>query len=272
MDIYLFDNYRKVLEVAFREKKKQDSRFSYRKFAELAGIKNPGCLHDVIKGKRPLSERLTEKAIEIFEIKNAHADYFRLLVAYGNERDPVLRRALYREMERKRAYSRFFKLHGGQVRYYQDTVYPLLIAALEAHPIREEYEDLGRFLDPTLPAGRVEKCIGELCSWGLVRRDDDGILRVVHKFLKPPKTLRELVRGMNKMWLEQATEALDRIDPDDRHISTILLSVSDDARKRILDKLERFRSEIFEIAENDTDADSVMQLSLAYFPKSKSDI
>jgi len=269
VDIYLYDDYRKVLEVAFREKKKQNPHFSYRQFAQMAGIKNPGYLHDVLKGKRRLSPRVTEKSIEIFQFKGPHADFFRLLVSYGNERDPIQKRGIYRELERKRAYSRFFKLHGGHVRYYQDTCYPLLIAALESYPIKDEYDTLGQFIDPAIPASKIKRYIHDLCMWGLVNRDSEGVLRVVHKFLKPPETLKELVRSMNKKWLEEGTEALDRIPPEQRHVSTVILSLSKDARQQILDKLERFRSEVFEIVEKDSNADSVMQLSLVYYPKSK---
>ncbi len=269
MDVYLFDDYRKFLAACFKEKKKQEAGFTYREFATLAQIKNPGYLHDVIRGKRRLSKRVLERCIDIFNISPVHAEYFRLLVAYAHAKDPVDKQSLRKQLHRRRSYSTFFKLNAAHVRYYEDTTYPLLIAAIETMDFRGDWEQLGAALSPPVAPGKAKKCTEELCEWGLVEHTPDNRYIVVNKFIKPPETFSTLVRTMNRQWIGEAQDALDTVPPDERHMSTILLSVSQSAREQIMNKLERFRYEVFDIVDRDSDASEVMQLSLLYFPRTR---
>ncbi len=269
MDIFRYDDFRQFLRDCFERKKKEDSSFSHRQFALLAGIKNPGYLLDVIKGKRRLSERVLEEAIKIFAIKPSHADFFRALVAYGQARKPAERQALYKELLNRRAHSNFVRLNSAQVKYYEDTAYPLLIAAVETTDFRGDYEKLAAFLDPPMQTGKVKKCIRELCQWNMIRQRADGRYIIVERFLEPPKTLRGPVRRINGAWFDEAREALVRFGPDKRHVSTLLLSISEEARDQIMERIESFRRDILDIVNRDGDAQVVMQLSTAFFPKSK---
>jgi uncharacterized protein (TIGR02147 family) len=63
---------------------------------------------------------------------------------------------------------------------------------------------------------------------------------------------------------------LFRFPAEERHVSTLLLSVSDEARKRLQDGIERFRREVLDIVSGDSGKpESLMQLSIQYFPKTK---
>lgn len=269
MDIYQYDDFRIFLRDGFENMKRLDAGFSYRKFAMAAEIKNPGYLVDIIKGKRNLGDRLLEKVVEIYGLKPAEGEFLRLLRDFGQSRMPSEKQEILREILNRRNHSAFVRLNPGQTRYYEDTLYPLLIAAVEALDFRGDYDALAAFLDPPMASGKVKKGIRDLCEWGLIRQRGNGRYHVVNRFLEPPATMMGLVKRMNGEWIRQAPEALTRFDPGRRHISSIILSISEKARAQIQDKLEQFRREVLEIAEKDNNAQQVMQLSLMYFPKSK---
>ena len=73
---------------------------------------------------------------------------------------------------------------------------------------------------------------------------------------------------MNRDWILQAAEALTKIPATERSISTSILAVSEETRKKIQDRIDVLRREIFELAKADTAAETVMQFSLQFFPKS----
>ena len=66
-----------------------------------------------------------------------------------------------------------------------------------------------------------------------------------------------------------AGDAISRFNPEQRHISTLLLNISEDAHRLISKKIEQFREEVFEIVKSDSSAQRIMQLSVQFFPKSQ---
>jgi uncharacterized protein (TIGR02147 family) len=269
IDIYKYDDFRQWLRDAVEAIKKEDASFSYRHFAEIAEVKNPGTLLDVIQGKRALSSKVQEACVKVFGLKTVQAEFFRLLVQYHQARNITEKADFLRELQNRRAHSSFVRLNTAQVRYYEDTAYALVLSATEALDFRGDYQELASFLRPSLPLVKVKKCVRELCDWGLLRQDSSGQYLVVSRFLEPPSTLKEPVRRMNRDWILQSAEALLEIPAKERQISSSIIAVSEATRKKILDCIEKMRHEIFDLAEADTAAETVMQLSIQYYPKSQ---
>ena len=268
LDIYQYDDFRQYLRDAFETQKKEDPSFTHRRFAELADVKNAGTLHDVIQGKRMLSVKVQEACVRVFGLKPVAAEFFRLLVDYRQCKNPEDQTGIFREIQNRRAHSSFVRLNAAQVRYYEDTAYALVLSAVEAAQFRGNYEDLAGFLRPALPILKVKKCVRDLCDWGLMRQGSDGIYVVTSRFIEPPSTLREPVRLMNRDWILQSAEAILKVAPKDRHMSTVILAVSENTRQKIMERIEDARRDIFALAQADTAAETVMQLSMQFYPKS----
>src|SRR5688572_1966967 len=115
MDIYPYEDFRAFLEDSFEEKRKAclgspEGKFTHRQLAAQAGFSNPGYFNDVIKGRRPLSDKAAGKLIEVFGLKTGEGEYFRLLVAYGQSKDPAERQEIYGQMLFRRNRSSFVRL------------------------------------------------------------------------------------------------------------------------------------------------------------------
>ncbi len=135
---------------------------------------------------------------------------------------------------------------------------------------RGDYDQLSNFLFPPIPAGQLSKCVDDLCEWGLVVRDEHGRYRVTRRFIEPPPTLREHVRRLNREWIIQAADALMRLPPETRHMSTMMISVSATTCRKISGKIDQFRDEVWKLVADDAeDPSCVMQLNLQYFPRSR---
>lgn len=269
LDIYQYDDFRQFLRDAFESRKKEDPSFTHRAFADLAGVRNSGTLLQVIQGKRTLSDKVRETCIEVFALKPVQAEFFRLLVDYRQNRSEEKRNLLFREIQNRRAHSSFVRLNTAQVRYYEDTAYALVLSACEAMEFKGNYELLSAFLKPAIPLVKVKKCVKDLCDWNLLRQGPDGRFHVVSRFLEPPSTLKDPVRFMNRDWIQQAADAILKIPAKDRHMTTSILAVSEATRSKITAVIENARAQIFELAQADTSAETVMQLSIQFFPKSQ---
>ena len=270
IDIYQYDDYRLYLKDSYELKFSEDPSYSYRKFAKEAGFTNPGFLNDVIKGKRKLSAEAREKMVKVFSLSTVEAEFFRLLVEYSQIRKPDIKQQIYSRIVFRRNRSLFARLNPALSRYYQDYRYPLIRSAIMASDFRGDYDELGRFVLPPLPASVVKKYVRDLCDWGMVVQDSEGKYRVTDQFVEPPATLRDLVKQINREWIIQSLEPLMKLPVEKRHISTMLLSVSGETKGKIQDKIEEFREEIWRLVRDDAgDPDRIMQLNIQYFPKSR---
>ena len=254
---------------SFEETKKEKGSLSQREFAALASFTNPGYFNDVVKGRRSLSDSAMEKLIGVFNLKSHEAEYFRLLVEYGQCKKPMLRQGLYEQMLFRRNRSSFVRLHPGVSKYYQDYHYPLIRSALQICDFRGDYESLSRLLRPAIPVALVKKCVRELCEWGLIEQEHNGRYKVVHQNQEPPPSLSDMVKRLNREWVVQAADALFAFNKQERHISSSLLTISEKNFGEIMRRVEKFREEIFDLVQKDEDPERVMQFSIQFFPRTQ---
>jgi uncharacterized protein (TIGR02147 family) len=268
--IYAYDNFRTFLKDRHEAMKQANPDCSARGFALAAGFANPGFFNDVVKARRTLSKDARKKLAAVFHLSDSEAEYFDALVEYGQAKKEPRRQELYKKILGRRNRSAFTKINPALSKYYQDYRYSLVYNALMASDFRGDYDALSEFIYPPLPPAMVKACIDDLCSWGLVIRQQSGRYTVTQRFVEPPATLMEQVRQLNREWILHAAEALMKLPADKRHMSTMLLSVTPEACKTIAQKVEQFRQEVWKIVEEDTNEPScVMQLNMQYFPRSK---
>lgn len=265
IDLYAYDDFRKLLADLYEERRLAYPETTARSFAAEAGFSNPGFFNDVVRGARKLSREAQAKMVQVFAFQAKQAEFFRLLVEFGQEKDPSLREQIREKLQVRRTRSRFARMQPDKARYYEDVAYALVRSAVDAGRFSHE-DQVVAFLKRKLPATRVRQCLKELQDWQLVRRDAKGVLEVADKFVEPAPTMGLQVRRLNREWLGEAASALDSVSPEKRHISTMLLSVGPETHRQIAEKIKAFRAELFAMAEADMVPDRVVQLSLAYFP------
>jgi uncharacterized protein (TIGR02147 family) len=274
MDIYQYEDFRKFLEDSFEEKRKSVSessggKYTHRRLAADAGFSNPGYFNDVVKGRRSLSDGAREKMISAFGLKANEAEYFRLLVAYAQGKDPGERQELYRQMLFRRNRSSFVRLNPVNSKYYQDYHYPLVRSAIQVLDFRGDYEELARFIRPPVPVATLKKCVRDLCEWGLLIQGGNGRYQPAHKNQEPAPSMGDLVKRLNREWVVQAADALFAFPKEERYIYSALLTVGAGTFAEIQRRIDAFREEIVALAKREEAPDRVMQFNIQHFPRSQ---
>jgi uncharacterized protein (TIGR02147 family) len=269
MDIYPYEDYRKFLHDAFAEKRKQAGKLTARQFAAAAGFTNPGFFNDVIKGKRTLSDSAADKMVAAFGLKPNEAEYFKLLVAYGQSKRSQERDELYRQMLFRRNRSSFVRLNPINSKYYQDYHYPLIRSAIMVFDFRGNYDALARFIRPAIPLATVKKCVRDLCEWGLLKQDAEGRYRPTYQHQEPAPSMGDLVKRLNKEWVVQAADALFTHTKEERYIYSALLAINEKTYHEIMQTMDKFREQIVELAKPSENPDRVMQFNIQYFPRTQ---
>jgi uncharacterized protein (TIGR02147 family) len=270
MNIYEFDNFKTYLSALLDELQQHDPLWTYRKFASQVGFSNPGFIGDVIAGRRKLSDSSVEKLISGLNFSENESHYFRIMVEYGQTKDSATREQLYHKLHIRRTHSSFSKINPALTKYYSDYRYLLVRNGILAFKLSTNFEEFGQFLYPSITGKIVEKIVSELVSWDIIYKDESGIYTVANRFVEPSSTLKEQVKELNKEWIRHAIDAQNKIPPEKRHISTSLLATSPATSKKIAEKIEILKKEIWELVKTDTENPSVvMQLNVQYFPRSR---
>ncbi len=269
IDLYQYEDYRKVLAELWRARCETDPDLTHRAFAKAAGFSNPGFLGDVLRGRRKLSDDAVVKMIKGFGLRGSEAEFFRLLTKHNQAKAPEDREEYWRQILVRRSRSSFVKMNPALSRYYQDFRYPLVRAALQCLHWKGDGSQLGAFVDPPLAPAVAARIAKDLVDWALVKVDAEGVYKVTDSFVEPPATMNEQVRHLNRVWISQGAEAIARFPADRRHVSTILLTVSDPTRREVERKIERFRQDVFELLRADNKPDQIHQLSIQFFPRSR---
>jgi uncharacterized protein (TIGR02147 family) len=269
-NIYEYDDFKLFLKDAFDAQKADDLTFSYRKFAALAGFKNPGYLNDVIKSYKPLSENASFQMAKAFKLTQKEAEYLWLLTQFGQTDSDTERALILQQIVFRRNRSTFARVNPSLAKYYSDHRYSLVRAAIEVIDFRGNYEKLSTFFDPAIPTHEVKNYLRDLCEWGLVEQKSNGSYCLTNTFVEPSPPLSGQIRQINREWISQAMNVQQKFKPSERHVSTILLSVSDDTEMKVREAIEKFREEIFRIIKSETKPlDKLMQLNVQFFPQSK---
>lgn len=265
--VYLFEDYRILLLQRFHWMQSQDPSFSQRKLARVAGFANPGFFNEVIRGRRKLSPRAIERMARGLALDSNEAEFLRHLVASIDGKTPGAREGARKRMADRRERFYFQRLRESQLKYYQDFNYPLVRACIEACDFRGDYRKLGDFLRPPMPADSLKGYVRDLCDMGLVAQDREGRYYVTHAYLEPPEGMKDALQLLHQAWMTQTMQLFPTVPPEERHVSSALMTVSEATYKTVLQHIERARMEILRMVREDKGVDRVMLLSIQALPR-----
>ena len=206
--IYQYLDYRLFIQDRFHWKQSQDSSFSQRKLARVAGFANPGFFNEVIKGRRKLSSAAIERMGAGLSLDANGIEFLRVLVALTEAKDTEEKKAAMRKLEFRRNRSFFRRLSQSQSKYYLDLNYPLVRAAIGVCDFRGDYQVLGDFLRPPMTAASIKRYVRDLCEWELVAQDREGRYCVTHSFLEPPEEMKDALIRLQQAWLTQSVHLM----------------------------------------------------------------
>ena len=120
INVFAYQDYRKLLVDLISQRKKQSKPFSYRWFSQRAGFTSPNILNLVVKGKRHLSSESADKVIEIFKLKKDEGQFFKSLMQFQKAKSLSEKEYYAKELIRFKKYQNQFPLSIEQLEYYSN--------------------------------------------------------------------------------------------------------------------------------------------------------
>ena len=226
INIYDYSDYRKFLQEFYELEKSLDSSFSYRVFAAAVGM-DASLLLKILQGKRHISPKCIDVFVDFFHFKDAKAEYFREMIAYGKAKNDKDVRSHFETLQKMRP-AACRELDEARYRYFQQWYYPMVRSALDVFNYRgtQDAAALGECCIPKLSASQVENAVDALLQLGLAHARNDGRVVPTEAHLKTMEHwLSACISDYQSSIAELAGKSIQNTPKEKRDISTLTMAL-----------------------------------------------
>lgn len=270
LSVFDYFDYVEYLNDFYDELKKTRIGFSFRSFAQNAGIPSHSYLLRVIKRQRKLSPKYIDTFIKALNLKSLEAQYFSSLVFFNNsnkssEKEKHLKTILSLRCRCKEEY----RLADEQLDYFQHWYYPVIRELATVVNFQDDYALLGRMCNPSITEKQAKAAVSFLVKNKFLVPKLNGTYEVADPIVStPPEVQSTILRKYHRDTLVQSSELLDTIDPFDRDVSSLTLKVDGDTYAEIKKEIQNFRKRLLHMAKKSKKPTMVCHTGFQLFPRS----
>lgn len=277
LNIFNYMNYREYLTEWFSEKKKTNKAFSYASFADKAGFKDRGFLHNVIHGKRDLTKGSLVKVSRAIGHSQAEAEYFENLVYFNKAQDFKDRNYFFEKLNTVKhvgkTAAQALRTRTDQHEFYSEWYHAAVRSVIDMYPFRDDFKWLARTIHPPISVRQAKKSVELLERLGFIERRADGVFKLADKSITTGDEIISLaVQNFHKETTSLARYAIESLPLKKRNITGLTLGISETTYRTICEEIRIFRAKIAALAECDESADRTYQLNFHLFPITRTDI
>jgi uncharacterized protein (TIGR02147 family) len=266
--IFAFTDFRKCLSDYYQGRKKCDRKFSHRFIQERVGASSAGWFADVIKGRTNIPGGYVVKLAKLMQLKATETDYFEAMVQFGQAASLEERTRFFQKMVAFKEV-RSDMVGMDRLEFYSKWYHSAIRELLFFHAFRGDYAELARRLSPPIRQSEARDSVSLLHRMGMVEPNAIGGFKSVEAVLKKDSSFPSIVMAnflKNNMAL--AIEALDRYSKEERDISALTVSLSDQAFEQVKEDIRALRKKILSMTEVDIVPSKVYQCNFQFFPLS----
>jgi len=269
-DPLAFDAYRSFLLAMIGWLKATEPRFSYRWFAKRAGFSAPNYLKLVAEGARNLALASVDRFARGLGLDAREHEGFERLVRLAQAETDAERTALSEEIRAARAATPVHRLAADAYDLYARW-WTVVIRELCAHaPTGADASWFARMVKPAIRPSEAKEALARLLRLGLIREEGDRYAVADPKISTGGEVVSLAVRNFHRSMLTLASEALERVPRDARHVSGLTVPLTESQYAALTRRLADFRRTVLEgLDESPGEARRVYHVEFCLFPVSE---
>ncbi|MBN1129187.1 MAG: TIGR02147 family protein [Chitinispirillaceae bacterium] len=267
--VFQYTDYRRFLLDVLPLLRNEGKKLSYRTICNTIGIKSTGHFTLVLQGKANISIPLAMKFAQFLKLKKREVEFFLTLVLFNqaknhsDKNDYFLKMISFKE-------SAVRLVNADQYAYYDKWYHAVIRALLEIVPVKEDFSEIAKLVDPPVSAEEAKKSIELMVNLRLVEKDGAGNYRPAEAVIDSGPAIGSLaVTNYAINLLDLGKQAFDRFPLQERIFSWSTLGVSEKGYEQVVQELREFRRKVYEIARNDQSANRIYQVNIQAFPVSR---
>ncbi len=266
--IYNYFDYREFLSEWFQEQKKSGSNVSYQSVSEKAGFSSKSYLHRIVTGKAPLSMKSSTPLGVALKLSPEECAYLRLLIQFKHAKKDAERIDLLKEIERF-ADTRAYALEKKKFEYFSKWYIPVIREVVTTFDFADDYQKLGRSLNPVISAKEARTAIQFLLELNLIVKDKNRYVQT-EKFIMAQDDVASLaLRSYQRTMIEMGRDAIERFDKDSRNVLSVTAGISQEGYAVLNAAVEEFQKKVLDIVNQHTSVELSCQINTQIFPLTK---
>lgn len=267
--VYEYLDFRAFLRDHFEASKATKKHYSYRYFARHANLSSSNFLKLVIQGKRNLGPSTIEGFAKALKLDGHEAGFFATLVTLGQAQTVAERNRAFEQVAANRRFRAARRLEGPLFEYLTRWYYPVIRELAARADFREEPRWIAAQIRPRVTAEQARAGLATLEQLGLLVRDERGRLVRGDPSLTTGHEVRSVVvPAYHRQMIERAGSSVDTVAPEERDISALTVCVRAKTLADLKERIHRFREEMLERCDSETEPEIVYQLCIQLFPLS----
>lgn len=267
--IFAYTDFRLFLSDHYQARKSSDRKFSHRFISEKVRAGSSGWFADIIKGRLNLAGAQLLPLAKLLQLKANELDYFEAMVAYGQAASLDERTRHFQKMLSFKEV-RADMVGIDRLEFYGKWYHSALRELLFFYAFRGDYAALARKLSPPIRQAEARESVSLLERMGFVEPNGIGGFKAKEATLKKDPSFPSVVMANYlKANMEMAIESLDRYSKDERDISALTISLSEEAFAKVRDEIRALRKRILAMTEVDVAPSKVFQCNIQFFPVSQ---
>jgi uncharacterized protein (TIGR02147 family) len=265
--IFSYFDFREFLKADFSERKARNPGFSIRAMAAKLEL-NSSTLTRIFNEKRNIGKNLLPRFIKFLGLRSKEAEYFTYLVEFCQAKSERQRMVGYRELVKLRN-GRTKEILESRYAFYEEWFFTALRELLRFFPFHDDYQALGKMLDPAISAQEAKRAIGLLTGLGFIDKVGESYVVRDNSISTGGMWHGMAVQRFQQDMLGKAIEALDGTSRQERDYSTMTMCYSAEGYNKVRELLKHTREELTRIEECDPGRNRVYQVNMQFFPLSK---
>lgn len=267
-NIFRYDNYRVFLKDYFKEQKQLKSSFSHRFFALKAGFSSSSFAAHVMDSKRNLTKNSLASMVKGLSLKGKQAAYFESLVYFNQAKTFEEKDYYFKKIERIRESTKFYKVNQKQFRYYNNWYYAVVRELAVLSDWEGDYKKLASMVRPEITAEKAREAVEYLEHSGFIIKQSSGEYDFQSDVVTSEGIPGFILKSVRKSYILKAIEASESIDPSERHLSQVTVSLSKNGYKKFIDEINELRKKILLYSINEEHPEVVLQFNFQGYPLS----
>ena len=172
----------------------------------------------------------------------------------------------FNEMQKIAKENRLRVVDAEAFKYFESWVNPVLRELAPIMPGAKPLE-LARQCIPVVSAAEVRHSLDFMCHAEFLKKiGEDTYVQTEKVVTGSSEAIPLALRSMNRQMSKFATEAIDEVPPEKRHIAGVTLGMSEATYQWLVQKLETLRLQVVAMAAKEKEYDKVYRLNLQLFP------
>lgn len=245
-------------------------QYSYRQLSVDLGFSPTNLVHLIVQGKRPVTERAAQKISEALDLKRDERRYFLSLAQLTRDKEPSLASKTFSEALEIRQGMIAARLSEEEQAYFSAWYHPIIREMILLDKFQEDPAWIAAHISPQITPEQAKESLELLERLGLISRDPSSgrLVQREQTLASGAEVQGEIKNKFHKVSIQQGLEAIDRLEPDQRYLSAMVLSLTKGQMEKVRQEIKVFQQKLLEIerARGDTAPECVVRLNLQMFP------